>query len=168
VRRTDYVTILDGLALPAAYYRRSLDLLDVAPQTPVLFIGDDLSEVRAVFGGGPQVRFEENSAPLDFQLLLNAQALVLSNSTFAWWGAWLNTLPSRQVLAPRDWLGWTRRTGWRVRPGGRWGSVSWEYPPAIVPDGWIQVPVPLDWRRRVTPAALKSHVAALAATRRPS
>ncbi len=157
VRRTDYVTILDGIALPGAYYKRCLDLLGAEPETPVVFVGDDLAEVRSAFGDRPAVRFEENAPALDLQLLMHARGLVLSNSTFAWWGAWLNALPNPQILAPRDWMGWTRRTGWHVRPDGR---ISWEYPPAIVPPGWIRVPVPRPWRARLTPAALKTQAAA--------
>ncbi|MDX6505183.1 MAG: hypothetical protein QOE29_2308 [Gaiellaceae bacterium] len=160
VRRTDYVTLLDGVELPVAYYRRSLARLDLPPEQPVVFVGDDLEEVRAAFGDRPGVRFERNAAALDFQLLLHAQAVVVSNSTFAWWGAWLNAVEGRQVLAPRDWLGWSRRAGWRRTPAG----VSWEYPPAVVPAGWIQIDVPRSIRSRLAPSALKTQLAALRAS----
>lgn len=30
---------------------------------------------------------------------------VISNSTFNWWGAWLNRLPNHRVIAPSNWFG---------------------------------------------------------------
>lgn len=34
---------------------------------------------------------------------------IISNSSFSWWGAWLNTHPGRRVLAPSRWFGFGYR-----------------------------------------------------------
>lgn len=124
VRRGDYLQFLGGVALPVSYYAAALASLD-SKDIPVVFVGDDLSEVRKVFAEHPNVSFEHNDEIVDLQLLAHAESVVASNSTFAWWGAWLGR-PDRTVVAPRHWLGFKE---------GR------EYPPAIIPPRWRQIAV---------------------------
>jgi hypothetical protein len=165
VRRTDYETFAGGIVLPASYYRRSLGRLAPAAGTPVVFVGDNLDEVRAELGSLPGVRFEQNDAALDLQLVANAAAVVVSNSTFAWWGAWLNDRPGKRVLAPRYWAGFNHQTGWH-RIGGAATAPrhrrDWEYPRGIVPDDWVSVPVRRPVRSALAPGAVKSSLALLA------
>lgn len=40
----------------------------------------------------------------DFALLRSCDHLIISNSTFGWWAAWLNDRPGRSVVAPRAWF----------------------------------------------------------------
>lgn len=39
----------------------------------------------------------------DFALLQRCDHLIISNSTFSWWPAWLNSSSARRVIAPRSW-----------------------------------------------------------------
>jgi hypothetical protein len=125
VRRTDYVTLGDGAALPVSYYTDALRLLDLPAPTPVVFVGDDLSEVESHFGSAAEVRFERNSEIVDLLLLVHAAAVVSSNSSFSWWGAWLGS-DTRRVVAPRFWLDFRNRR---------------EYPPHVIPERWAQLTV---------------------------
>lgn len=125
VRRTDYLTWLDGIALPVSYYADALRELQLSPQTPIVFVGDDLSELHRAFGFMPEVRFEHNAEIVDLQLIMRADAVVSSNSSFSWWGAWLGR-EGRPVIAPRHWLGFKEGA---------------EYPPSVVPDSWTQLSV---------------------------
>jgi hypothetical protein len=140
MRRTDYHTFAGGVALPMAYYEHALTRIGAPRGTPIVFVGDDLAEARAAFGGVEAARFEQNDEAVDLQLLAHASAVVVSNSTFAWWGAWLNQRSETRVVAPRHWLGF---------------DFGWEYPPHVVPNGWLQVRVKRPWGKRLAPAHVR-------------
>jgi hypothetical protein len=128
VRRGDYLHWGGyGVELPWSYFRRCLELAD--PQGPVIFTSDDLAAVRAELGSRAGTRFEANDPIIDLQLMMNAEVCVVANSSFSWWGAWLNPRPDKRVLAPRHWLGFKE---------GR------EWPRRVIPEDWIQVPVDVD------------------------
>jgi hypothetical protein len=46
----------------------------------------------------------------DFEAMRNCDHHIISNSTFSWWAAWLNSGPQRKVIAPRMWSGQEART----------------------------------------------------------
>ncbi len=164
VRRTDYLSFVGGVALPLSYYHESLARVSRPRGTPVVFVGDDLEEVRQEFASLDGVRFEQNELIVDFQLILHARTAVVSNSTFAWWGAWLGDR-GRRVIAPEHWLNWNHRFGWyQQREAGDSSRTkrSWEYPRAIIPARWSQVPIRRSWRERIAPWSIKSSLALLA------
>jgi FkbM family methyltransferase len=156
VRHTDYETFAGGVALPLEYYRDALRLVAPAPGTPIVFVGDDLDVAHAAFEDLDGVRFEHNEPIIDLQLLVHASTAVTSNSTFAWWGAWLGDR-SKHVVAPKHWINWTHRSGWqRAAQDTERTKRGWEYPRAIIPPAWSQVPVRRPWRDRLAPWSLKS------------
>ncbi|MFL5844110.1 MAG: alpha-1,2-fucosyltransferase [Solirubrobacteraceae bacterium] len=124
-RRGDYKEWRGGVALPWSYARDAIGRLGDTG-LPLVFISDEIAEVREEFGDLPGARFETNDVALDLQLLVNASHVVLSNSSFSWWGGWLGGAAGRRVLAPRDWVGF--------REGREW-------PRDVIPAGWEQVPV---------------------------
>jgi hypothetical protein len=125
VRRTDFLLLGEGgVALPASYYLDCLEELDPGEAVPIVFVGDDFVGLREELDRIPGARFERNDEALDLLLLVHAASIVTANSTFSWWGAYLNRAPGTRVLVP--WMGSRGRTARRQH---------------LIPDGWQHVAV---------------------------
>ncbi len=109
VRRGDYTLAAEGnIALPMEYYRRAIDLIQQRFEDPVFFIfSDDLEFARANLPAGIRRVFVEGnddfSSYEDLRLMAACKHHIIANSSFSWWGAWLNPDPDKVVVAPRHW-----------------------------------------------------------------
>ncbi|MEM7509519.1 MAG: alpha-1,2-fucosyltransferase [Bacteroidota bacterium] len=135
-RRTDYQIWKHSeglgprdLSLPLIYYHRALKEIKHKVESldnyPIVIVGDQVDDLEEEFSDYPNVRIEHNDPIIDFQILLHGKHLVISNSSFAWWGATLNTTVE-SVIAPKYWLGF---------------KVRKEYPNTIVRENWEEVDV---------------------------
>jgi len=102
IRRGDYLS--HNWALNIAYYHNAIKSIH-QEENYYIFISDDPGFVKAEFSYLANKYVSENDEITDFQFLTHADTCILSNSSFSWWGAWLNTNPHKQVLAPMYWLG---------------------------------------------------------------
>lgn len=108
VRRGDYVRTRNALNL--SYYKNAIAYIKEHCQNPhILFFSDDLSWVRKNFGKEENyIYVNEDGRLKDYEELLvmsKCKSNIISNSTFSWWGAWLNRNSEKIVIAPRNcWL----------------------------------------------------------------
>lgn len=134
IRLTDYK--LSGndflgnkdLTLPFSYYKYCLSELDKQNELgKVIIISDDINQCKVLFNDfkSIDINYESNSEIIDFQLILNADNLILSNSSFSWWGAFLNNKKKR-VYAPKYWLGFNNKIQYpmEITEGLNWEIVD--------------------------------------------
>jgi hypothetical protein len=91
--------------LEPEYYSRALDALGSGVGSVRLFVFTDDPEWCTT-----NLRLNEQDVIVDaarapeMHLMTLCDHLVLADSDFSWWGAWLNPSPAKIVVAPRLWL----------------------------------------------------------------
>ena len=110
VRRGDYTLAAEGnIALPFDYYLRAISHLKDRLVDPTFFIfSDDIPFVREHLPAGTRAVFVDHndsfSAHEDLRLMSSCKHHILANSSFSWWGAWLNPSTEKIIVAPKHWL----------------------------------------------------------------
>ncbi|WP_375443415.1 alpha-1,2-fucosyltransferase [uncultured Fibrella sp.] len=113
VRRGDYVTHPEFSKsfgfVGLSYYQTALaQLKNQFPNATLFFFSDDPDWVRANIATDQPHVFVANSGPDadvdDLQLMSMCHHHVIANSSFSWWGAWLNSRPDKVVIAPQRWF----------------------------------------------------------------
>ncbi len=114
VRRGDYVTSPDANRLHGTcdpdYYRRAAGFVAArAGGEPTFFVfTDDPDWAAANLKIGFRLRVISHNGVArnheDLRLMAACRHHILANSTFSWWGAWLDPAPHKIVVAPRHWF----------------------------------------------------------------
>lgn len=105
IRRTDYLNYgKRDISLPVEYFKTQLEKINNLDSYRVFFCSDDMPFVKQHFHAKENYVFAENNEIIDFQLLMNADTVIISNSTFAWWAAYLSP-KKNTVIAPKNWMG---------------------------------------------------------------
>ena len=127
VRRGDYLeTDVWALrALPTSWFIDALATVPGREAYDLVVVSDDPAGVREELCDAGEMRCESNPPMVDLQLLMHADVVITSNSSFSWWGAWLNRRDAR-IIAPQHWLGF---------------AAGVEEPRGVIPARWQQVAV---------------------------
>jgi len=113
VRRGDYVTNGKASAYHGscslAYYERAIRYFCNRYDHPYFFVfSDDMAWVRQYLDIGERVVYVERNmgdeSYKDMQLISLCKHQIVANSSFSWWGAWLNMNPRKEVVAPMRWF----------------------------------------------------------------
>lgn len=102
VRRGDYLSLTREYAqLDMSYYNNAMRTIN---SKEYIIFSDDINWCKAHFSGN--VSFSEGQTPAqDLALMLSCEHTIIANSSFSWWGAYLNKNPSKIVVAPQNWFG---------------------------------------------------------------
>jgi hypothetical protein len=123
VRRGDYLQVTDRHPiLPVNYFDDALAI--VGSDRPVLVVTDDVEWCRHAFADR-RWTVPAIGDVCSLAIMAMAGACVIANSSFSWWGAWLNERPDLCVVAPSPWFGPLGPAGTEDLIPDRWKTVSW-------------------------------------------
>lgn len=88
------------------YYQNAIKHINEKVESPTFFIfSDDIEWVKenlkindAIYVSNPEIKDYE-----ELILMSTCKHNVIANSSFSWWGAWLNQNPDKIVIAPKQW-----------------------------------------------------------------
>lgn len=107
----DYKTnIIFKNTCPIDYYQRAISYIKAHVENPIFYIFTDNKEwVKEHFTNFDYILCDWNPTNgkqnyLDMQLMSCAKHNIIANSTYSWWGAWLNMNPNKIVIAPALWF----------------------------------------------------------------
>lgn len=119
IRRGDYVTNpeasrLHGLCSPEYYRKAAAYLASRLKSVHFIIFSDDQAWVRQNLQLPYPVTFVEGNqgqdSHKDMQLMSHCDHHIIANSSFSWWGAWLNPSLDKIVIAPDRWLAQEKKT----------------------------------------------------------
>lgn len=120
VRRTDYLTSGNGFhpVQPISYYENAIKLLSSYER--LLIFSDDINWCKSNLRFDNSVFIEQSSNVEDLWLMSLCRDNIIANSSFSWWGAWLNENENKKVIAPIKWF-------------------NGQNTPILVPDSWNRI-----------------------------
>ncbi len=109
VRRGDYVSNPKNLEIYAQldlnYYNSAIAYIKENIFTPFFYIfSDDIEWVKSRFSTIHNCTFIDSSSVVCLYLMSHCKHNIIANSTFSWWGAWLNENSNNIVITPQKWF----------------------------------------------------------------
>ncbi|CAH1662237.1 putative O-antigen biosynthesis glycosyltransferase WbnK [Hyphomicrobiales bacterium] len=139
IRRGDYVTNPNALAVHGtcspAYYEKAITTLAKECGSPLVgfvFSDDHAWAHENIRLPIETVHVEGNAADKayeDMRIMAACRHHVIANSTFSWWGAWLDPRPDSRVIAPARWFADTSMDATDLIPE-RWKRLQVELGPS--------------------------------------
>lgn len=113
VRRTDYVSLGYHLVSDLDYYQSAIEYIKGKKKAVTFYIfSDDIlwckANLPSLIRDSEYIFVDWNTNDdnhyIDLQLMMSCKHNILANSTFSWWGAWLNNNPDKIVTAAKGWV----------------------------------------------------------------
>jgi len=132
IRRSDYIGSQIHGALTneetlIKYINDGLKSIYDCNENPrIIVFSDDINWCRSNLPFKNLEFIEGNNEIIDLFIMSKCENHIISNSTFSWWGAWLNTNKNKKIVTPTPWL------------------LGNDYPlinSNIIPDDWIKIKI---------------------------
>ncbi len=124
VRRNDYVRNQAYHAvLPIDYYKNAINNFDI--KSNFIIFSDDIEWCKQNFDFLENKYFIESEKDyIELFLMSMFNDNIIANSSFSWWGAWLNKNRDKKVIGPSTWFG-PMYASWNTSD--------------IIPESWIKI-----------------------------
>jgi hypothetical protein len=123
IRRGDYTNSSHHFTQSKNYYDESMDKLK--SKTDLYFIfSDDIDWCKNNFKDDNIYFIENEKDYIEMYMMSMCSNNIISNSSFSWWGAWLNQNKTKIVIGPKIWFG---------------DSLQFLKTDDILPDKWIKL-----------------------------
>ena len=107
IRRGDYVSNYSHYyytQTPEYYYKAITLIKDKYPKIKAFIFSDDIEWAKETIKLDIEVFFvKPNTSYEDIYLMSLCQHNIIANSSFSWWGAWLNQNLNKICIAPKNW-----------------------------------------------------------------
>lgn len=110
IRRGDYLNFSDiyGNICDKNYYNKAIERFKEFKDVIYIFFSDDVNWVKGEFSHISNSIFVDwntgSNSYIDMYLMSNCKHNIIANSSFSWWGAYLNNNPDKIVIAPKKWF----------------------------------------------------------------
>ncbi len=124
VRRGDYLILPEFKVMSLDYYKDGMRIIESKCKSPIHYVifSNDIAWCKQNMPLENVSFVDWNTSKNSWQdmyLMSLCHHIIIANSTFSWWGAWLNANPEKIVIAPKQWLDWAHDD--------------------IIPDTWITI-----------------------------
>lgn len=122
IRRTDYIKS-NGYhpVLPVEYYKKAIDI--IGKYDYIFVFSDDIEWCKSNLKFNNIIYVEGFDDVEDLWIMSMCKNNIIANSSFSWWGAWLNLNINKKVIAPKNWFGQHVRVNQSD----------------LIPDSWIKI-----------------------------
>lgn len=109
VRRGDYLSesLLGGIC-DSLYFQEAISYIKDKMENPLFIIfSNDIAWCREEFKELNTIFVDWNTGKNSFEdmrLMSHCDHNIIANSSFSWWGAWLNENPKKIVISPSKWV----------------------------------------------------------------
>lgn len=122
LRRGDYTAEYPECVLSVEYYRKAVEQMRERMGYAKFFVfSDELNFAHEFVANATDCvvvgHNSDDTAHEDLRLMSLCRHHIIANSTFSWWGAWLNPYKEKTVLVPRQWVGFDTRRIQIALPG---------------------------------------------------
>ena len=109
IRRGDYLAQMEKFGLcDLSYYNNAIEYMRIHLTNPIfIFFSDDIAWVKEnlPIDDAIYVSWNQNKDSWqDVYLMSRCTHNIIANSTFSWWGAWLNANSNKIVISPKRWF----------------------------------------------------------------